>query len=240
MNFCFTVEELSFIVKHFKYKDLIGFKPQKCKEKNVAQPLEQKGYLRNNNGKYELPNELRLLFSAWLQVRYTVVREDYWDDENVFSIMASPKYIISYSEHNDDINIAICDFSFETMDCILADYLGLSNIAANCSGYNYTFATSDFIDFFGENRIDSVSASKKTGLSEKCINEIVEYISFDDSISLIMQDVEKNIGAMAVIKYIENSLFMVKHIVPNDDLLKQKVVVVKGDAESIVNSIYVL
>ena len=241
MQLNFNTNELSFVVKRFKIGELMSFGPQKkVKEKDAIDSLLQKQYLIPYGEKYELSNELRLLFSVWEKIRYTVVREDYISKDHVFSLMANSKNILVYSEHFDDITVALSDFSAEVMDGILLDYLGIADGDEMEQGYNCVFQTEDFLNYFVAKKKDINYISAKTGLSADEIQEIIDALAAEDEMSLIVQDIVEDVGARCSVKRLPKAWIMIKHIVPNKALAKERVVVIKGNAEKIVDSIYVI
>ena len=243
MQFNFTVEELSFIVKRFKFRELVGFTRQPFKEASVIESLMAKKYLTPYKSSYELPNELRALFSAWLNTQYTVVREDFINDDHVFALLASNHYIISYSEHFDDITVALSSFDETVMDTLLMQYLNMDEHPADTSAqgnYNLTFSSKDFLDYFGEKRKSAETVADKTGLSKDEILELWNALSCDDNLSVILQDLVNDIGCMIILHRTPDAYVMFKHITPNTGLHKQRVIVAKGSAQKIVDSIYIL
>ena len=235
----FTIEELSFIAKQFKYDHLEGVAFVRFNKAECIDSLVTKNYLIPYGKKFELSNDVRLLLSTWDSVRYTLLQDKFANQEHVFAIMANSKRIISYSSHGNDIQLSMCDFSVEVMDKVITDYLGIENFGDCPAKFNITFSADEFLSYFKEDVSNDVICGK-TGLSDGDVSLIKYAIKSDEGISYIVQDVVEDIGCMGnIVKYPEGYV-LIKHVVPNRNVRKQKVIITKGDAQDIVDSIYIL
>lgn len=238
MELLFTQQELSFISKQFKYDRLVGFMETDFDKKAVIESLLSKGYLSQYEKAYELSNDVRILLSAWTNMRYTVVREDFIKESHVFSIFANSEYILTFSVHEREIRLTMGNFSAESMDKTLLDYLGLQSENSDSAGYNIFLSAEMFLKYFGPESISESLASKELGLPINDVSKVRSFLALEDKTSVIIQDVLDDIGCLAIFGEVDGSVIMMKHIVPNNAIDKQRVVLVKGSANKIVDSIY--
>ncbi len=234
-----TQKELSYIVKHFGYKQLEGFDPVKFNKKECESSLEDRGYIKPYGKSFELSNDMRLVLSAWMKSRYTLVKHSCLLENHIFAIFASNEYIFSYSMHEGDVRIDLCDFNFEAMDKIIADYLDITDDVNSLSNFNVSFTAEEFISLF-ENELPNEVISGKIGLSAENVQIIKNAIAEENNTTFILQDVIDDIGCMGIITKNDDGYVMIKHIVPNRIVEHQKAVVVKGNAKDIVDSVYIL
>lgn len=237
--FNFTQEELSFIAKQFGYDHLEGAAFVKFNKNKCSGSLIEKGYVIQYGKKLELSNECRLLLSSWESIRYTLVKDTCLSDENIHAILANSERIISYSLHQSDIQIAMCDFSAEVMDRIIIDYLNIVECNDCSSRFNVTFSADEYLSCF-ETEISNDTICKKTGLSLDDVSLIKQSLTSKNRTSFIVQDVVEDIGCMGVLVKHSEGYLLVKHIVPNNDIKNQKVVVSKGNTQDVIDSIYIL
>lgn len=235
----FTQEELSFIAKQFGYDHLEGADFVKYNKNRCISSLTKKGYVIPYGKNFELSNECRLLLSTWESIRYTLVKDSCLSDEHVHAILANSERIISYSLHHSDIQIVMCDFSAEVMDQIISDYLGIDEFKDSCSGFNVTFSDDEYLSYF-EKETPNGLICKKTGFSPDDVSLIKQSLANENSISFVVQDVVEDIGCMGVLTKCSDGYILVKHIVPNNDISNQKVVISKGNSQAVVDSIYIL
>ena len=81
---------------------------------------------------------------------------------------------------------------------------------------------------------------QKTGLSLDDVSLIKQSLANEKGTSFIVQDVVENIGCMGILIKHSDGYILIKHIVPNNDISNQKVVISKGNSQDIVDSIYIL
>lgn len=235
----FTQEELSFIAKQFGYDHLEGADFVKFNKNRCISSLTKKGYVIPYGKKIELSNECRLLLSTWESIRYTLIKDACLLDEYVHAIMANAERIISYSLHHSDIQIVMCDFSAEVMDQIIADYLAIDECKDCSSVFNVTFSDDEYLSYF-EKETPNDLICKKTGLSLDDVSLIKQSLANEKGTSFIVQDVVEDIGCMGILIKHSDGYILIKHIVPNNDISNQKVVISKGNSQDIVDSIYIL
>ncbi len=239
MTFAFSQEELSYMAKSFGYQHLEGADFIKFDKKSCEASLLEKGYILPYKKSFELSNEIRLLLSAWVGIRYTLIRDSFLSDERVFAILASPEYILTYSLNKGSISMNMGNFSPEDMDRILADYLNIIECGGENPGFNISFSGEEYLAYFSGELSDE-AVSGKTGLLSADIAQIKATLDAEDGVSFIVQNVKDDIGCMGALKRYEDGYVMVKHIVPNTAIDRQKIVVVKGNAQAIIDSIYIL
>jgi hypothetical protein len=133
----------------------------------------------------------------------------------------------------------MCDFSIPTMDSVIRDYLDIREDVVSSSNLNISFSGDDYLSFFGQ-ELSNADISRRTGLTIDDVELIKKTLSQEGTTSYILQDVVEDIGCMGAISNFDRGYILVKHVVPNKDLRKQKVVVVKGSAKDIIDSIYIL
>ena len=235
----FTQEELSFIAKQFGYEHLEGADFVKFNKNRCISSLTEKGYVIPYGKIFELSNECRLLLSTWESIRYTLAKDSCLSDEYVHAILANSERIISYSLHLNDIQIAMCDFSVEVMDQIITDYLDIVECNNCCTGFNITFTDDEYLSYFASDT-PSELICKKTGLSPDDVSLIKQSLANEKGTSFIVQDVVEDIGCMGILTKCSDGYVLVKHIVPNNDISNQKIVISKGNSQDIVDSIYIL
>ena len=239
MTLYFTHEELSYLAKKFGYKHLEGVDLVKFKDKVCEASLLEKGYLFPYNKTYEMSNDVRLLFSTWVNVRYTLVRDQFISDDHVFALLANKERILTYSFHEGNIQVSLCDFSPEIMDKLMTDYLDVQECDTPSYGFNITFAGKEYLSLFA-GKMTSEQIAGKCGISVQDVELIKKTLADENSTSFIVQDVVEDIGCMGTFMRYADGYIMVKHIVPNNDLDAQKVIIVKGSAQDIVDSVYIL
>ena len=239
MTVNFSHEELSFLASNFGYKHLEGLELIKFDETQCTDSLLAKGYIVPYKKTYELSNELRILFSAWVNIQYTIVRANYVTEIDLFAVFASRERIITYSYHSGNIQMSMCDFSFETMDMVIRDYLDIKeNVVAN-DKFNVSFTADEYLAAFGT-EMSNEEFAKTTGLKIEDVELIKYLLSHDATTSYVLQDVVQDISCRGIIFAYDGGYMLLKHIVPNNNLRKQKVVIAKGSAKDIVDSIYIL
>ena len=239
MALYFTHEELSYLAKKFGYKHLEGVDLIKFKDKVCEASLLDKGYILPYGNSYELSNDVRFLLSSWSDIRYTLVRDQFISDEHAFALLASEERIISYSFHEGNIQASLCDFSPEVMDKLMTDYLDVQECDTQTLGFNVTFAGEEYLSLFG-GKMTSEQIAGKCGISVQNVDLIKKTLSDENSTSFIVQDVAEDIGCMGTFVRYADGYIMIKHIVPNNDPDAQKVVIVKGSAQDIIDSVYIL
>lgn len=239
MTFAFTEEELSYISKKYGYKYLVGFESVKFNKERCITALLEKGYIYPYKRAYELSNDVRLLLSAWVRMKYTLVRDSFMSDQDAFALFANENHIMTFSYHGEEVRLNLGDFSATAMDETLAQYLGITDDVVPADVFNITFTADDYLTYF-EEETPVEQIAKETGLGVKDICAIKETLVSGESTSFVLQNVVNDIGCMGTFKKYNSAYILVKHIVPNTHLDRQRVVVVKGNSKDIVDSIYIL
>ena len=163
----------------------------------------------------------------------------YLTDDDTFAIFSNEERIISYSFHKGNIEMMLCDFSIEVMDKIITDYLNISNDTVCQSKFNISFSGDEYLSLFAPDQtIDTIS--KKSGLKVEDVALIQQLLTREDNTSFILQDIIDEIGCLGVLMKFDTGYLLFKHIVPNKNLNRQRVVFAKGDAQDIIDSIYIL
>ena len=239
MQFNFSESELSYIIKHFNYPSLIGVEKQLYDEQRVISSLCDKKYLMFVNGDYELSYAVRILLNAWRSIRYSIVRTDLNDDKYLTCIFASEEVILFLLNHLSEIQIDMLDFSEEKMDYTIIKYLGLSECKTTMLEYNISLSIDDFLTlFFSHSVSENERLSPMLGLPIQEVKAISDVLNKKPDVSIIVQDLKRNIGSLDMIFTSDCGWYMAKHITPpNHD---ERVVLVKGNIKQIADSIYIL
>lgn len=235
----FTESELSYILKQFGYQQLEGFQAVAFNSDACIQGLLEKEYISKYKQSYELATNVRLALSSWVQARYTLVRDGYATNDHAFAILASSSAIISYSRHEGNIQLIHADFSAALMDHVLADYLNVTPTGVIGACFNISFTGSEYLSYFGS-ETPTEQVSKATGLEAADIALIRRVSDVPDSIVFFLRDIQKDTNCLGVIAKFDEGYVMIKQILSGQDPENQKVVVVKGDSQNIVNSIYIV
>ncbi len=240
MQLNFTKQELSFLMKQIGCELLPGFEAVEFDPDATAKALAEKGYVTLYREAWELSNPARLLLTAWARIRFTVVRQDYIMDDHTFALLADPRFILTVSIHFDQITVGMMDFDFLQMRKLLIEYIGLPGGQDAVTGYNIVLSGDQFLDTLNFEQHDDAWVAAQLGLPVAEIEQLKSMMADEASVGLIIQDLQEEVGCMTAISAQTDAWYMLKHVVPNTDPARHKVVLVKGSAEDITDSIFAI
>lgn len=242
MRFNIGVKEAQYIQKSFKFSPLIGldrvlFAPLGVEKKLISEGVIKQGH----SGAKELDTTYRYLFSAWEKMRYSIVNPNREKDENFFCVLSNENEILLIEQDAHTLSIELIDFKIEIMDNIITNMLKTKNeISCNSTPYNIALSMKDFSEFLVCRTKGSLSEwSGKLGLSEDEISSFLNYVNDENSFTMLLcEDHIQGIGMLLKTVPTNQGIYALKHITPKD-LSKEKMVLLKGSLQNIVDSVYV-
>ncbi len=231
MKFMFTNSELSYLAKQLGYNKLLGFNQSFFSEQKVIDSLKEKKYIEEVSGSIKISNSIILLLSGWSKMNYSILRLDYRDKNNAYYTLASKELILLIADLENEISICMYDFSIDNMDSIIKTYLKIPEVSDCKDSY--------VVPIFDLNikNLSNKEFARKTGLSIEQIEEIDGFCNDDTTgIQFIVQSISDDAGMMCTLFSNDNALFMFKDITAGE---VNKMVIVKGNTQDIIDSIYI-
>lgn len=238
MEFELTEKELSYIIKKFSYKKLVGFSRKLFIKNHVEDSLLSKGYLVLQNNDFVLSNSLRILLSCWQKCRYTMSRPELVSQKNYQCILSNSESIICIDNRDSKLKINLFDFNIERMDRLVLQMAELPDLSVS-DEFIVELSFDDYYLMLTKKITDDMIKKiiKSTGFSIEKITEIIHMAQHQQKVLLLTEDLVENIGCFSRIILSGNGIYMFKHITPQDES-QQRVIVVKGSTKYIVDSIY--
>ena len=242
MRFQMSVKEAQYIQKKFKFSPLLGLDRVMFAPMGVEKKLINAGVIQlGSSGGKELDTKYRYLFSAWEKMRYSVVDPNENDGKSFFCVLANEKEIILLEQVDQNLTLELIDFKTETMDRILANMTRL-NLDIQCGAipFNIVLPVKDFTDFVMCRQKGTLSKwSNALGVSELEIDDYLEQINNEESfVMLLCEDHVLGVGMLIKVVCARDVVYALKHVTP-ENASEEKMVLLKGDARSIVDSVYV-
>jgi len=240
LRFDFKLNEIQYIQKQFRFPSLIGVERRLLPTLGVEKKLKEKKYLDcNSSERVELSTECRYLFSAWEKMRYSIVRADEEQKNRFFCVLANEKDIILIDQVGADFVVEVIDFSVKVMDRILFNITGMDASKVCEDSFNISLPMEEATKFLTAKKTEYALWSEKLGLN---INELEAYFTaLNEQKHFVMCLCEDHIdqrGAMIKIVNTEHGVYALKHVTPKD-MTNEKMVLLKGNAQAIVDSIYI-
>lgn len=233
MRFSLSVDEIVYIKQTYKFGRLLGVDEERGMLGDVD--LLGKGYITQHGAINELCTELRLLFSAWRNARYTLTRPGLNTEHHFMCLLSDDKNIIIYETMDDNAVIDFFDYSIDIMDNLICGLSGLDTKVICDNRYNIRMAVNDFEEFCKQNDIEGWEA--RLGVSADALREYLDAIKSEQNVRMILtEDHEDKIGCLIKVVNTPKAIYAIKHVTRET---QQHVVLLMGDAHSITDSIYI-
>ena len=241
MRFNLQLNEVQYIQKRFHFGSLIGVEKRVLPQIGVEKGLKSKGVIiEKDNIGLELSNEYRYLFSAWEKVRYSVVRPDSMPEDSLFCVLVSESCIILFDQVGKNIALELIDNNQETMDRILFNMGEFDSSVSAEKVFNISLPTEDFAQLLTSKREGAVEEySRKLGISKDDLAFYLEMISREDNtVMYLSEDHREHVGSLLKVVKTPAGYFALKHVTPEGNA-NDRMVMIVGDAQMIIDSIYV-
>lgn len=241
MRFDLKVGEVQYIQKHFHFDSLIGVEKRLLPLFGAEKSLISKGVIVEYAEKrIELNNEYRYLFSQWEKARYSVVRPDKSAPNELFCILANNDNIIIVERNGNDIALELIDYNSDVMDAILFNMAEFDSSVIADYKFNISLSVKDAVGLLSTTREANIEEwSNKLGIDKEALKFYLKAINKEDnSIMLLCEDHVEDVGTLLKIVKNENGYYALKHVTPKDST-NEKMVMIVGNAQMIVDSIYI-
>ncbi len=237
MKYLLSESEALYLKNRFGFSKLLGLNENQRVKAGTEELLKKRNIIYDYNGHDELQTIYRVLFSNWQKMRYTIVRPEINNDEQMQCVLSNEDMSMFLSRINENITIDIFDFDENKMDALIRVFTQLPDIKNVENRFNLTMSVEEYTDFIAcENEAALGTWQKMTGIRAdilmKCLNGIK---SGDGEALLLVEDHIGDIGYMAKFSCDGNTVYALKHVTRGSD---QKVVLLMGDTQYIVDSVY--
>lgn len=241
MRFNLKLNEVQYIQKQFHFDSLLGVERRLFPQFGVEKTLKSKGVIIEQDGRRaELSNEYRYLFSAWEKMRYSVVRPDSNDKDSFFCVLANESTIILLDQVGNDIAIELIDFSSDTLDSILFNMAEFDSTVSVESPFNISLPVKDFTQLMSSRKDSNIEVwSNKLGISKDDLTFYLEMMNKEEDFFMYLcEDHLEQIGTLIKVVKTPKGYYALKHVTPKDST-NEKMVMIVGNAQMIINSIYI-
>ncbi len=237
MRFVLTTSEILFLKNKFGFSRLLGINEKKRIRLGTERALKEKSIIYPYNGKDELDPTYRALLTNWEQTRYTVARSDINDEQTYQCLLCSENAIIFMVDRQDEVTIDLLDFSEELMDRMLGAFAELPSIESSETAFNVTLFPEECEQFLTcRDEADFRRWQCKLGINARVLRKYAEAIHAPGgSATLMAEDHLEDVGYMGKFVADERAVYALKHVTGEE---YQKMVLVMGDTQYVVNSIY--
>ena len=241
MRFHLKLNEVQYIQKQFHFDSLLGVERRLFPQFGVEKTLKSKGVIIELQGKRaDLSSEYRYLFSAWEKMRYSVVRPDANDKDSFFCVLANESTIILLDQVGNDIAIELMDFNSNTLDSILFNMAEFDSSVSAESPFNISLPAEDFIQLLSSHKDSNIEIwSNKLGISKDDLTFYLDMMNKEEDFFMYLcEDHLEQIGTLIKVVKTHKGYYALKHVTPKDSA-NEKMVMIVGNAEMIINSIYI-
>ena len=241
MRFYLKLNEVQYIQKQFHFNSLIGVERRLFPQFGVEKALKSKGVIVELAGKRaELSNEYRYLFSAWEKMRYSVVRPDSNADDSFFCLLANENTIILLDQVGNDIAIELVDFKVDVLDSILFNMAELDSTVFAENPFNISLPINDFAQLMSsQNDSNFETWSNKLGISKDDLKFYFDMINKEEDFFMYLcEDHLEQSGTLIKVVKTSKGYYALKHVTPKDSA-NEKMVMIVGNAQMIINSVYI-
>lgn len=241
MRFNLKLNEVQYIQKQFHFGSLLGVEKRLFPQFGVDKTLKSKGVIVEQNEKRaDLSNEYRYLFSSWEKMRYSVVRPDSNNSNSFFCVLANESTIILLDQVGDDIAIELIDFSSDTLDSILFNMGEFDSTVSTDSPFNISLPAKDFTQLMSSHKDRNIEFwSNKLGISKDDLTFYLEMMNKEEDFFMYLcEDHLEQIGTLIKVVKTANGYYALKHVTPKDST-NEKMVMILGNAQMVINSIYI-
>ena len=241
MRFNLKLNEVQYIQKQFHFDSLLGVERRIFPQFGVDKTLKSKGVVVEQDGKrLDLSNEYRYLFSAWEKMRYSVVRPDSNDKDAFFCVLANENTIILLDQVGNDIALELIDFSADALDGILFNMAEFDSKVAAESPFNISLPVKDFTQLMSSLKDSNIEIwSNKLGISKDDLTFYLEMMNKEEDFFMYLcEDHLEQIGTLIKVVKSPKGYYALKHVTPKDTA-NEKMVMIVGDANMIINSMYI-
>ena len=242
MRFDLKLNEVQYIQKQFHFDSLIGVERGFLPQFGIEKALKNKGVIVEAIGKNpDLSAEYRYLFSAWEKMRYSVVRPDTMEKDELFCVLANEDTIIIFNRIEKDIAIELIDFNSDIMDRILYNMADFDSMEAVVERpFNISLPVKEFAQILSSQKDSNISTwSNRLGIGKDDLKFYFEMINKEkDYFMYLCEDHREQIGTLIKVVKTPNGYYALKHVTPKESE-NERMVMMVGDAQMIINSIYV-
>lgn len=237
MKLILTESEALLIKQKFNFGVLLGLNVKQRIKIGTEKILRKKGIVFSNNGKDELSNEYRALFSNWEKMQYSIVRPELNDKNHLQCLLSNEQVSIFFVRKKDIITIELFDFSEEKFDKMIASFAELSETDVTEPMFNFSMSLDEYEQFIVCSKQDQFAEWKKeTGIDVTLLEKYVSRINTKgEARMLLVEDHVNDCGYMAKIVVDHDGIYAVKHITYKT---RQKMVLLFGNTQYVVDSIY--
>lgn len=237
MRYLLTESEALLIKEKFGFGQLLGLNTKQRIKLWTERELRNKNVIYSNNGKDELSNEYRALFSNWEKMRYSIVRPELNDKTHLQCILSNDKVLIFFARKKDVITIDLIDFSEEKLDEMIIAFSEMIKTEAKYTMFNLTLSLDEYERIINsKDRSDLNEWNKAIGLDVDVLEKFLENINTkNEAQMLLVEDHISDCGYMSKIVNTEDGIYAVKHVTHKEN---QKMVMIYGSTQYVTNSIY--
>ena len=237
MRYLLTESEALLIKQKFGYGQLLGLNEKQRIKIGTEKKLKEKGIVYSNNGKEELSNEYRFLFSSWKKMRYSIVRPDLNDRVNFQCVLSNEEMSIFFVRNKDVITIDLVDFSAERFEKIIIAFAELPNTETTDPMFNISMSMEDCDQLLRCREDGDFEIWEKTlGIGAQLLKKFVINVNDNfDARLLLVEDHIGDVGYLAKISITQEGIYAFKHITRHK---QQKMVMLYGGTQFVTESIY--
>ena len=240
MRFDLKLDEIRYIQKKFHFGNLIGVDKGVLPFLGIEKRLREKGVIRDFGSRAELATEYRYLFSSWENMRYSIVCPEEVEKDDFLCVLVNESEILIVAQVGDDVTIELADFNEEVMDGIIYNISGIADCDSPMASFHITVSADELEQIItAESDSDLARHASKLGIGVDVLGQFVSVINNNDDCTLLLcEDHAKEVGALTKIVNSDKGICALKHVTPKDSA--ERFVMIMGDAQGIVDSIYVL
>ena len=173
MRYILTESEALLIKQKFGFGQLLGLNVNQIIRPGTEKELLERGVISFYNGKEELSNVYRALFSHWTKMRYSIVRPELNDDAHLQCVLTNDRVSIFFVRNEDKITMDLFDFSEEKFDKVIVAFADMIQTDSKMPGFNIGMSREEYDQFIKCNKsTDFIAWSKKLGINADLLEKL--------------------------------------------------------------------
>lgn len=236
MQYILTCEEIAFVMKKCRIKDLPGvdYSSSFNKDDCIAS-LSAKGYY--NADRNDLTGEFRHIMDEWSNVTDTLIRDDLERDDYVEAIMKSEEYIFCFKMEDTTLSLFVIPFSDDEWVVTVAGYLDLHDTPSDVDSFTHIISEEVYDDYFDPDKYTIDQCADKLDIATRDMTRFIDLSLCAHRIAFTAQDIKAKLGYVGMAKYYNDNgkevLCVIVHIVNLAKPKKNAYILARNSTEKI-------
>ncbi len=236
MRFVMTESEALWIKQKYNFGQLLGLNVKQRIKFGTEKALREKGVIYPFAGHDELKVEYRALFSYWSKMRYSIARPELNTKDHFQCLLSNEEIIIFFVREKDQITIDLFDFSVERFEKMVKAFAEMDEQISADKKFNITISVEDYEAFMESKNTENYAVwQRKWGIETAVLEKYAQTIMSPQEQLLLVEDHVGEVGYLAKIVNAADGIYGFKHVTRGDN---QKIVLLLGDAQFVMDSIY--